>query len=120
MPMNPQERSQHLKGLQTGATPDNVIVAKQLAKQIPDLVKIIRNCLKQINRQFDRLTGANPAAKQTALFDAISAETDGSLLLHDIAQILDGCATTVNTYRQPGEDEIVLSFTEADVDTYEA
>lgn len=119
MPMDPQQRAEAMKRLHTGVAPSDSIISKGIAKEIPNLIRAVRRNLERIDRQFQRLSGATPALKQTAMFDAISAETDGSLILHDIAQLLDGCLSIANTHRQPGEAVISTPFTDADVDAYE-
>lgn len=120
MPMDPQERAEAMKKFQTGSIPADSIIAKQFAKEIPQVVKVVRRQLERLDRIFQRLSPASASAKQTALFDAISAETDGSLILHDVAQLLDGCLAMANTHRQPGDAVLTLPFTDADVDAYEA
>ena len=120
MPMDPQQRAEAMKKLQTGSTPSDTVKAQGVAKQIPRLIRGIRRSLKDIDRQFQNLSGETQADKQTAMFDAISAEEDGSLILHDIAQLLDGCISVANTHRQPNDPVLTIPFTDADVDTYEA
>ena len=120
MPMNSQARAQHMKKLNTGAPPSNVIQAKQFAKSIPRIARDLRSALVRLDRRFQAIDGVDQAAKQTAFFDAISAETDGGLILHDIAQLMDSICLLANDHRQPNEGALTCPFTDADVDAYEA
>ena len=120
MPMDQQARAQHMQKLNTGTPPTNAMKAKQFAKEIPRIAKQLRRQLERLDRRFQTIDGVDQAAKQTAFFDVISAETDGSLILHDIAQLLDAVGALANNHRQPNQDVLVCPFTDADVDAYEA
>jgi hypothetical protein len=118
--MDKQARAQHVRKLNTSPAAVDALTAKQFAKEIPRIVTQLRNNLKRLDRRFQTIPGANLAAKQTVLFDAISAETDGSLILHDLAEFLDLLGAAANDNRQTGEPILIMPFTDADVDAYEA
>lgn len=118
--MDPQERARHLRRLPTTRPADNAVCVRQLAKESTKLIKRIRRSLERVEKMFQRIEGATIADKQTAIFDTMTAETDGSLLLHDLAIIFDCLGPVANDNRQPDEDILIMPFTEADVDAYEA
>ena len=120
MPMNKQERANAISKLCEASTPADTVLAKQVARTMPDFVKSLRQNIIRLNRRFNQLSGVGAAAKQTQLFATIVAETDGSLMLHDIAQLLDACLPVANDWRQPTDDVLTIPFTDADVDAYEA
>jgi len=120
MPMNQQARAQHVRKLPNDQTRPTSGRAKQFAKEMPRAIRSLRNHLQRLDRRFQQIDGVDAAAKQTALFDTISAETDGSLILHDLAQFLDAATALANDNRQPNDSILAQPFTDADVDAYEA
>ena len=118
MPMNSSQRAEHVKKLDSAPAQTNNTRALGVAKQLPRMAREVRRMLTQFDNRFQNIPGANLAAKQTAFFAEISAETDGDLILHDFGVMLDSLLTIANDYRQPDEDAIVATFTDADVTAY--
>ena len=118
MPMNNAQRAEHVRNFRGGATPTNTEAARSISKSFTRMARQVRSGLKTFNNRFQNLPGANAAAKRTAFFDAISAETDGGLILHDFGTLLDCLLDVANDYRQPEDDALVNPFTDADVTAY--
>jgi len=116
--MGKPERAAKIKQLETSPTVSDGVKANRLAKLLPRMVKPLRRQVQQANKVFATITGADTAAKQTATFDAISAEDDGENILHDLGQFFDAALAIANDYRQPNEDALTAPFTDADVDAY--
>lgn len=116
--MGKPERAAKIKQLETSPTLSDSVKANRLAKLLPRMVKPMRRQIAQANKVFANITGEDTAAKQTAVFDAISGNSDGDLILHDLGQFFDTAITLANDYRQPDEDALTAPFTDADVDAY--
>ena len=116
--MNKGQRAKHIKALSGVTTPSDMVQAKRLAKMTRRFVELISYHLDRFNSVFDELAGATLADKQTVFFDVIAAETDGDLILHDLGEMLDGIIVIVNDNKEEGVDDVVPSFTDADVTAY--
>lgn len=117
MPMDQQQRAEHVKKFEAFLETD-VAKSKRVAKILFQGVRKIRRDLERVDAIFQTLTGADQAAKQTTLFDVISAETDGDLILHDLGQYFDSAKALANDHRQPGDAVLSTPFTDADVSAY--
>lgn len=118
MPMNNSQRAEHVKTLNASPAHTNSTQCNRIARMLPPIVKRLRASLERFNERFDLVSGADKAAKQTTFFDCISAETDGDLILHDFGTMLDSLLVVANDNRQPGEDALIIPFTDADVTAY--
>ena len=117
MPMDQQQRAEAVKKF-AAHTETDAGKSKRIAKILLFGIRRLRNDIVRADALFQTLTGADNAAKQTTLFDIISAETDGGLILHDLGQFLDSSKTLANNHREPGDSVLSTPFTDADVTAY--
>lgn len=120
MPMNKQERHRQMKAFDTAVAPSDAILSKQALNNISSMPKRIRQEVMKFKRMLSRLSPVTDLDKRTAFFNAISAETDGMLMLHDLGELFDSSIALVNDYRDPEIDTVVGPFTDANVTYYEA
>ena len=120
MPMNKQERHQAMRQFDSTVALTDVIKSKRALHSLGNLSNRVRREVKQFNRAFNQLSPATQLDKRTAFFNAISAETDGTLILHDLGELFDSCVAMINDFRDPDHPVMTQAFTDANVTYYEA
>lgn len=118
MPMNKNQRAKHVEAFKTVAATPDAVQARRLAKMARRTVKMAARQLDLFDNAFQGLSGDTRAKKQITFFDAIAAEKDGSLILHDLGELLDNLTVIINDNKEDGIDDVVPSFTDADVTAY--
>lgn len=118
MPMNKQERHRAMRSLDASMTPSDAIISKRALNNIGNISERLRREVTQFSRVFSKLSPATELDKRTAFFDAISAETDGLLMLHDLGELFDATISVINDFRAPGAGIMTAPFTDANVTYY--